>query len=87
MFIIIAGCYYNDRLQFKVTYLTYSTREFEAVLCTQQPAVSKFKVQVLATLFLRSEFLAIDPEVLGSIPGAYRFSEKQWVWNGVHSAS
>jgi hypothetical protein len=23
-----------------------------------------------------SEFLAIDPEVLGSIPGAIRFSEK-----------
>jgi hypothetical protein len=22
-----------------------------------------------------------------SIPGANRFSEKQWVWNGVHSAS
>jgi hypothetical protein len=23
----------------------------------------------------------------GSIPGATRFSEKQWAWNGVHSAS
>jgi hypothetical protein len=23
----------------------------------------------------------------GSIPDATRFSEKQWVWNGVHSAS
>jgi hypothetical protein len=23
----------------------------------------------------------------GSIPGATRFSEKQWVWNGVHPAS
>jgi hypothetical protein len=23
----------------------------------------------------------------GSIPGATRFSEKQWVWNEVHSAS
>jgi hypothetical protein len=23
----------------------------------------------------------------GSIPGAARFSEKQWVWNGVHSTS
>jgi hypothetical protein len=34
-----------------------------------------------------SEFLATDPEVLGSIPGASRFSEKQRVWNGVHSAS
>jgi hypothetical protein len=27
------------------------------------------------------------PEVLGSIPGASRLSEKQRVWNGVHSAS
>jgi hypothetical protein len=24
---------------------------------------------------------------LGLIPGAMRFSEKKWVWNGVHSAS
>jgi hypothetical protein len=31
--------------------------------------------------------MATYPEVLGSIPGAYRYSEKQWVWNGVHSAS
>jgi hypothetical protein len=23
----------------------------------------------------------------GSIPGATRYSEKQWVWKGVHSAS
>jgi hypothetical protein len=30
-----------------------------------------------------SEVLATDPEVLGSIPGASRFSEKQRVWNGV----
>jgi hypothetical protein len=36
---------------------------------------------------ISSEFLATDPEVLGSIPGASRFSERQWVWNGVHSAS
>jgi hypothetical protein len=33
-----------------------------------------------------SEFLAANPEVLDSIPGATRFYEKQWVWNGVHSA-
>jgi hypothetical protein len=32
-----------------------------------------------------SEFLATDPEVRGSIPGATRFSEKHWVWNGVLS--
>jgi hypothetical protein len=31
--------------------------------------------------------MATDPEVLGSIPGASRFYEKQWVWNGVHSDS
>jgi hypothetical protein len=34
-----------------------------------------------------SEFLATDPEVPGSISGAFIFSEKQRVWNGVHSAS
>ena len=32
-----------------------------------------------------SEFLATDTEVSGLIPGATRFSEQQWVWNGVHS--
>jgi hypothetical protein len=34
-----------------------------------------------------SEFLATDPAVPGSVPGVSRFSEKQRVWNGVHSAS
>jgi hypothetical protein len=34
----------------------------------------------------QSDFLIAGPEVPGSIPGATRFSEKQWVWNGVHSA-
>jgi hypothetical protein len=33
-----------------------------------------------------SDFLAADPEVPGSVPGAASFSEYQWVWNGVHSA-
>jgi hypothetical protein len=33
-----------------------------------------------------SEFLAAKTEVPGSIPSATRFSEQQWVWNGVHSA-
>jgi hypothetical protein len=33
------------------------------------------------------EFLATDPEVPGSISGPSRFSDKQRVWNGVHSAS
>jgi hypothetical protein len=34
-----------------------------------------------------SEFLVTDPEVPDSIPDDTRFSEKYWVWNGVHSAS
>jgi hypothetical protein len=34
-----------------------------------------------------SEFQATDPKVSSSIPSATRFSEKQWFWNGVHSAS
>jgi hypothetical protein len=33
------------------------------------------------------EFLATDSDVQGSIPGASRFSERQRVWNGMHSAS
>jgi hypothetical protein len=33
-----------------------------------------------------SEFLATNSEVPGLITGATRFSEWQWVWNGVHSA-
>jgi hypothetical protein len=37
-------------------------------------------------LWSSSQFLAADPDVPGSIPGATRFSERQWVWNGVHSA-
>jgi hypothetical protein len=40
-----------------------------------------------ASVVYRSEFLATDPEVSGSIPGATKFSEKYWVWNVVHSAS
>jgi hypothetical protein len=32
------------------------------------------------------KFLLANPEVPGSIPGATRFSEYQWVWNRVHSA-
>jgi hypothetical protein len=31
-------------------------------------------------------FLATVTEVPGSIPGAARFSEQQWVWNVVHLA-
>jgi hypothetical protein len=37
-------------------------------------------------VFYRSDFLTDDTKVPGSIPGATRFNEEQWVWNGVHSA-
>jgi hypothetical protein len=40
-----------------------------------------------ASVVYRPEFPATDPEVSGSILGVTRFSEKLWVWNGVHSAS
>jgi hypothetical protein len=36
---------------------------------------------------LRPASVATDPEVPGSITRANRFSEKYWVWNGVHLAS
>jgi hypothetical protein len=39
-----------------------------------------------ASVVSRSEFLAAKPGVPGSIPDDTRFSEPQWVWNGVHSA-
>jgi hypothetical protein len=38
-------------------------------------------------LWSSDQFLATDPEVPGSISGPSRFSEKQRIWNGVHSAS
>jgi hypothetical protein len=41
---------------------------------------------VFSTWYDRSEFLAANPEVPGSIPGPPRFSEQQWFWNGVRSA-
>jgi hypothetical protein len=39
-----------------------------------------------ASLVWWSGFLPADSNVPGSIPGAAKFSVKQWVWNGVHSA-
>jgi hypothetical protein len=46
-----------------------------------------FLITLTASVVEWSEFLATDPEVLNSIPGTSRFSEKHWVWNGIHSAS
>jgi hypothetical protein len=46
-----------------------------------------FSSSCTASVVWCSEFLATDPEVLGSIHGAPRFSERQRLWNGIHSAS
>jgi hypothetical protein len=43
-------------------------------------------ILILVCVFLEFWWVSIV-DVLGSIPGASRFSERQWVWNGVHSAS
>jgi hypothetical protein len=56
------------------------------------PKLNPFRLKPLNFLFKifsssDQEFLATDSEVPGSIPGAIRFSENYWAWNGVHSAS
>jgi hypothetical protein len=38
------------------------------------------------SVVLWSELLAAEPEFPDPIPGATKFSESQWVWNGVYSA-
>jgi hypothetical protein len=40
-----------------------------------------------AYLVYWSEFLATDPNVLVQFPALVRFSEKQLIWQGIHSAS
>jgi hypothetical protein len=42
---------------------------------------------IIMHLWSSGQLLATDPKVASSIADATRFSEKQWVWNGVHSAS
>jgi hypothetical protein len=49
--------------------------------------IMAYEFKWTASVVYWSEFLARDLEVLGSIPCASRFSEKQRVWNGVYSAS
>jgi hypothetical protein len=51
---------------------------------TQQNGNSQYKLTFLCQIL---RHLATDRQVPGSIPGTTIFSEKQWVWNGVHSAS
>ena len=52
-----------------------------------QCCFNKVMSKKTASVIYWSGFLATDTEVSGSIPAATRFSEWQWVWNGVHSAS
>jgi hypothetical protein len=62
---------------------------------SQIPTVYIISVQVfLLSLALPNHLCGLVVRVLGygsrgpsSIPGTTRFSEKWWVWNGVHSAS
>jgi hypothetical protein len=42
--------------------------------------------EILSHLLPGRNGLTANPEVPGSILGATRFSEYQWVWNGVHPA-
>jgi hypothetical protein len=49
------------------------------------PLVSRTIIYMTASVVECSEFLATDPEVLDSIPGITRFSEKYWVWNGMET--
>ena len=53
----------------------------------RMPNFVMLQFMVTASVVQWSEFLATDTEVPGSIPGATRFSEQYWIWNGVHSAS
>jgi hypothetical protein len=65
-----------------------------------QQASYKFGVEILLIVTIMTVFSSYDrlcglvvrvpgyrSRGPGSIPGATRFSEKKWVWNGVHSAS
>jgi hypothetical protein len=59
-------------------------------MCSRVPSKcvhQGLNVFVLVTLFSWPPLWSSGPEVLGSISGVSRFSEKQRVWNGVHSAS
>jgi DNA topoisomerase IA len=69
------------------------TRVGIRVKCTMLTRIGMYE-QISVIVYFRTasvvywpEFLSTDLEVPGSIPGASRFSEKQQVWNGVHSAS
>jgi hypothetical protein len=73
---------------YKVPHIIFSILLCPSCLSDQIPSAAlRFQMLCVSQGETKSEFLATDPEVPGSIPGATRFSEKWWVWNGVHSAS
>jgi hypothetical protein len=47
----------------------------------------KFTALMIISVFYWSEFLATDPEIRGSIPGAVALSQKQLFCNRDHSVS
>jgi hypothetical protein len=66
------------------------TNFLRAVYCSNLKKRAVISSEIIGPLHFVvwwSEFLATDPEVPDSIPGATRFSEKKWVLNGVHSSS
>jgi hypothetical protein len=79
---------------FKLIVSSVSVGQFLAsvpVVLGPIPGIATFKLIVsyipTASVVYWPKFLATDPEVPGSIPGIITFSVKQWVLNGVHSAS
>ena len=81
-------------IKFEILFSLHFLFEIYFILRIIQEHKTKTKLRGLspranytASVVQWSEFLATDTEVPGSIPGATRFSEQQWVWNGVHSAS
>jgi hypothetical protein len=64
-----------------------TTLKIDAVSFSETLILTYKPIRCISFVGYLTKFLATDPEVLGSIPGASRFSERQWVWNGVHSAT
>jgi hypothetical protein len=59
----------------------------QSLSSTPNIIILQLLTQVIASVVQWSEFLDADPEVSDSIPGATIFSEYQWDWYAVQSAS
>jgi hypothetical protein len=80
----ISLCYTNNAHQIR---FVQPNEDCSPDICVKRAKYESVALLSTASVVKWSEFLATDPEVRGSFPGASRFSEKQRVWNGVHSAS